>query len=139
MRFTLLLLPFLLLSACAADETATADDGADVDTIAVVDDDAMADDGAADTPADAAADGAVYTLRGVNPGDVACYLDLEDEAGTQTTEMASFEMCEKADLVGQRVTLTHEMQDVLADSCQGDPECTETQEVSLVTAMEAAE
>ena len=65
-------------------------------------------------------------------GDVACYLMLKDKKGQEFTELATFEICEMTQLVGKRVRLSYRIGSVLADSCQGDPECKDTQKVALV-------
>jgi hypothetical protein len=66
-------------------------------------------------------------------GDVACYLKLKDDRGVVFDELAGFEICEQPKLVGKRVMLTYKLEKVLADECQGDPECKKTKAVPLVT------
>lgn len=73
-------------------------------------------------------------VTGVEAGDVACYLTLEDADGESFTEMAAFEICEQqAELVGQRVALSYAMENVLAAECQGDVDCGKSDRVALVT------
>lgn len=74
-------------------------------------------------------------LIGLQSGDVACYLTLKDQKGKEFTELATFELCEMTQLVGKRVRLSYRIESVLADSCQGDPECKDTQKVALVNAI----
>lgn len=76
-------------------------------------------------------------LTALQSGDVACYLTLNDEKGKEFTEMAVFEMCEMPELVGKQVRLSYRIESVIADSCQGNPECKETQKVALVSAIQA--
>lgn len=71
-------------------------------------------------------------VLGLEPGDRACYLSLEDAAGVPFQELADFALCERVDLVGQRVRLTYEEATVPAEICQGDPECTETTRMPIV-------
>ena len=68
-------------------------------------------------------------------GDVACYLTLKDQKGREFTELAIFEICEMTQLVGKRVRSSYRIDSVLADSCQGDPECKDTQKVALVNTI----
>jgi hypothetical protein len=68
-------------------------------------------------------------------GDVACYLKLKDDRGVVFDELAGFEICEEPKLVGKRVMLTYKLEKVLADECQGDPECKKTKTVPLVTSV----
>ena len=68
-------------------------------------------------------------------GDVACYLKLKDDRGVAFDEMAAFEICEQPKLVGKRVMLTYSLQKVLADECQGDPDCKKSKTVALVTSV----
>lgn len=73
-------------------------------------------------------------VTGVEAGDMACYLTLEDADGESFTEMAVFEICEQqAQLVGQRVALSYAMENVLAAECQGDMDCGKSDRVALVT------
>ena len=72
------------------------------------------------------------------PGDRACYLTV-DGADGQRTEMADVNFCERDDLVGQRVTLTTVPTQIQAESCQGNPECTETETVTLVVSADLVE
>lgn len=65
-------------------------------------------------------------------GDAACYLTLRDEYGILVDELADFSICEMPDLAGKRVRLHYEMGNVMADECQGDPECTKTRRAALV-------
>lgn len=74
-------------------------------------------------------------VRSVEAGDVACYLNLTDERGVAFTELAEFEICEMPALVGKRVTLGYTLGNVMADECQGDPDCTKTRTVALVSSV----
>ena len=74
-------------------------------------------------------------LTALQSGDVACYLTLKDSKGKEFTELAVFEICEMTQLVGKRLRLSYRLESVIADSCQGDPECKETRKVALVSAV----
>ena len=76
-------------------------------------------------------------LTALQSGDVACYLTLKDKNGTPFTEMAIFEICEMQKMVGKRVRLSYRIESVIADSCQGNPECQDTRKVALVSAIRA--
>src|SRR5258708_3646700 len=69
-------------------------------------------------------------------GDVACYLTLKDDRGVVFDEMADFAICEQPKLVGKRVRLTYSIENVLADECQGDPDCKKSKSVALVKSVE---
>ncbi|MGB0695041.1 MAG: hypothetical protein ACPGOY_05290 [Rhodospirillaceae bacterium] len=77
------------------------------------------------------------TLQQTVYGDIACYLTLTDADGKPFEVMADFDLCEQDDLIGRRVVLTFETLSVMAASCEGDPECQDTEEVPLATAMRA--
>lgn len=85
----------------------------------------------------AGASGEVAVLRGLTPGDRACYAEIEDARGQRRREEAAFELCERAELVDRRVRLTRERTPVLARSCQGDPECSRRDTVDLILSAEA--
>lgn len=81
------------------------------------------------------------TLKELSAGDVACYVDL-DKGGQVTTYHGAFELCpgDSADasaLIGKPVVVTLQKEQVLGDSCEGDPSCTERKEVDFVVAIKA--
>ncbi|WP_155523999.1 hypothetical protein [Nodosilinea nodulosa] len=75
---------------------------------------------------------ATGTIQRLNAGDRACYVDVVNDQGQKFTEFANFEICEQ-NLVGQRVQLTYESGNIQAASCQGNPDCAETETVMLIT------
>jgi len=75
-------------------------------------------------------------LVNLENGDVACYLTLVDARGKQFIEMGEFSLCfQKPSPIGRRVQLTYEFANVLADECQGNPDCGKSQRVALVTSI----
>jgi hypothetical protein len=52
-----------------------------------------------------------------------------------STQYADFEICEQ-DLVGQRVELIYEAANIQAASCEGDPDCRQTEEVMLIVEVQ---
>ena len=78
---------------------------------------------------------APVTLVSMQNGDRACYIDVQDDAGTRT-ELADFRLCERDDLVGTRVILTATPSQIQAASCEGDPECRDMEPVNLVTGID---
>jgi hypothetical protein len=79
---------------------------------------------------------AVGTIQSLNLGDRACYVEITDDQGEQSTEFADFEICQQQDLIGQRVQLTYESGKIMAASCQGNPECAATETVMLIIKAE---
>ncbi len=87
--------------------------------------------------------GAPVTLIGLESGDVACYVTVNDGSEEKYYD-GDFELCEgggsdATPLIGKSVMITTEKAQVQAGSCEGDPECTETEEVDLVVSIAAAE
>ena len=79
------------------------------------------------------------TLTSATDGDNACYLMVDSDGETQLL-MAEHALCESAPAMeGQRVQITQEAAEVIAESCQGDPKCPESETVPLVVAVEAAQ
>ena len=82
----------------------------------------------------------VGTVTATNSGDVACYLTLKDDRGAVFEEMAKFEICDqKPPLKGKRVSLAYVLQNVMADECQGNPDCKKSRTVALVSAARILE
>ena len=79
------------------------------------------------------------TLVSMQTGDAACYLTVRPDGEPERTEVADYRMCERDDLVGQRVVLTVTPSQILADSCNGNPECTDLKAVNMVTGMDPAD
>lgn len=75
-------------------------------------------------------------VRELTLGDRACYLQIENAQGVLSEEMGEMSLCERTELVGRTVLLTFGMASVAAESCQGDPECSDTESVSLVQAID---
>lgn len=75
----------------------------------------------------------VGVLTAAESGDVACYLTLKDDRGVEFNELAVFEICETPSLIGKRVRLEYTLGNVMADECQGDPDCKKTRRVALVS------
>lgn len=98
---------------------------------------------AAPEAAPAAPAAVVYTLKELQNGDAACYVVLSNAAGEPVNYPGSFELCPGASedasaLVGKTVTITVGRQKIMAGSCEGNPECPDTEEVDFVTAVAAA-
>lgn len=65
--------------------------------------------------------------------DTACQVELRDDAGETRFESADFELCfQEPSLVGRRVALTWTEANVMAESCQGDPECGDSERIVLI-------
>jgi len=78
------------------------------------------------------------TLVSMEDGDRACYLTVRTDGGAERTEFGDFRLCESGELVGQRVLLTATPSQVQAASCQGNPDCPDTEAVNLVTNVDPA-
>ncbi len=81
---------------------------------------------------------APVTLVSMTAGDIACYLTVSTASGAERTEYADFRLCERDDLIGQRVVLTPTPSPVQSPSCGGDPECTDTELVNMITGIDPA-
>lgn len=128
----------LTLAACQADPAPAAPEEASADTFnpevsmdAIPPSSLQADSTTAnyDEP---------VTLVSLRDGDLACYLTVRGAEG-ERTEIADFRFCQRTDLVGTRVLLTATQSQMLAASCQGDPECQQTEQVNLVTGVDPAD
>ncbi len=92
------------------------------------------------TPAPAG--GPTGTLKELQNGDRACYVVVEVDGAEQSIE-GDFELCpgagrDASGLIGQRVTWTTEPAKVQAASCEGDPDCADSDEVDLIVTITAA-
>lgn len=65
-------------------------------------------------------------------GDRACYVNLVDELGQPSTQLARFNLCTQ-DLVGQQVQLTYAPGSVVAAVCNGDGDCDQSDIVLLIS------
>lgn len=71
-------------------------------------------------------------IKNLNQGDRGCYVDLINSQGEITTQIAEFSICEQ-DLIAKPVFLLYETAKVQSVKCQGNPECSLTDTVSLIT------
>lgn len=79
------------------------------------------------------ADDRPQIVESVQSGDIACYLQLTN--GAQL--MADFALCEdNQPPLGEPVQLRATQQQVAAASCEGDPECGDSETVSLIVGWE---
>ena len=86
-------------------------------------------------PARVEVGGETVPARGVvtdmQSGDVSCYLTIRSDDGTSSTVHADYSVCDSNVILGRRVQIEYAQGDVLADSCEGDPECLDTETVAL--------
>lgn len=85
------------------------------------------------------AEEAPTVLKHVEAGDVACYLTVDRGKGDETLK-GDFDLCpngayDATSLVGQKVKIATRKDKVIAASCQGNPECKDTETVDLVVAI----
>ncbi len=97
---------------------------------------------AAAPAAPAPAAGPAGTLKELQNGDRACYVVVDVDGAEQSIE-GDFELCPGASkdasaLIGQRVTWTTEKAKVQAASCEGNPDCADSDEVDLIVTITAA-
>lgn len=78
----------------------------------------------------------IGTLIEMQAGDVACYLTLKDDQNVEFREMAGFEICEQQNLINKRLTLRYDPVEILADVCQGNPDCEFSKLELLVTEVQ---
>jgi hypothetical protein len=98
---------------------------------------------AAAAPAESRTAPAATTLERLEAGDRACYVVVRDAAGAELSHPGDFELCpgggaDASALVGSRVTLETRRESIQAESCQGNPECTDSETVDLVVAVRPA-
>ncbi|MCE3003621.1 MAG: hypothetical protein LW860_13125 [Xanthomonadaceae bacterium] len=73
------------------------------------------------------------TIVSLVNADTACAVELRDDDGAVRHESADFELCfQQPSLVGRRVALTWTEANVMAESCQGDPECGDSERIALI-------
>lgn len=77
----------------------------------------------------------VGTVKSMQAGDVACYVDLIGDDGKIYQSMANFEICDKTRLIGKRVNIFYEQGNIMAASCNGDMDCRRTETVWIINKM----
>ena len=78
----------------------------------------------------------VGVLEKMEDGDRSCYLHLRTKGSTVEIVHADFDLCNDEFLIGARVAVTYEPTNVIAASCEGDPECQHTERVMLAVSIE---
>lgn len=76
-----------------------------------------------------------FHVLDLQAGDVACYVDTQNNNGDRQQIMADFEICEQRQFIGKHVVGFFEQANVLAASCEGNMDCGESDTVDLITAM----
>ncbi len=73
-------------------------------------------------------------VTGMETGDIACTLTLEDDHGATFKEMADFDLCDRRSmLLNRRVALRYAMQTIVSPDCQGNLECRKTISAVIVS------
>jgi hypothetical protein len=85
------------------------------------------------TPSGKAASG---TLTSLTMGDRACYVEFVDATGLNHQELAAFDLCDQTQLLHRHVTFSYQQEKVMSSACGGDPECTRSDLVWLISAMQ---
>ena len=84
--------------------------------------------------------GQTVPTRGVvtdmESGDVSCYLTVRTDGGATETVQADYSVCDSNVILDRRVQIEYVEGDVLAASCEGDPECLDTETVALAVVAE---
>jgi len=80
-------------------------------------------------PEDKIAHGVIVS---VEAGDTACFLQIKDDTGKMHDELASFDLCEDKTLLNKPSEFVYERISVMAASCDGDTECSDTEFVWFI-------
>jgi len=70
------------------------------------------------------------------PGDIACYIDIADAYGIQYQEMADFQICDQRHLINKNVKFYYQKTNVLAASCNGNPDCRRSDVAYIINYVE---
>lgn len=86
---------------------------------------------------------ATYTLVGLEMGDAACYVQLKDADGKEQSLHGDFDLCpgspkDASAMIGKTVSAEIRKEEVMADSCQGNPECADREKVDFVASLKAS-
>jgi hypothetical protein len=76
----------------------------------------------------------------IEQGDAACYVTVKDSTGAEYTHPGSFDLCpgggaDASNFIGFPVTLEFASVNIMAASCEGNPECADTEEVNAVSSI----
>jgi hypothetical protein len=88
-----------------------------------------------------AGDTTVYTFVSVEQADTACYVTVHDASGAEKTYPGEFDLCTHDPIpgVGAKVRIEWGTANVLAASCEGNPDCPDSDEVAIVRKLVPAE
>ena len=132
----------LVAAGCADDApgpgpSATPAGDADVQSNETPDADGPALEATADTtgPAEVTVAGQTVPARAVvtamEAGDRACMVTLRTDAGAAQTVFADYSVCDSDAIEGRRVQIEYAPDEIMAASCDGDPECLDSETVAL--------
>ncbi|MEO1329327.1 MAG: hypothetical protein AAFW46_06680 [Pseudomonadota bacterium] len=80
----------------------------------------------------------IARLDQLQNGDAACSLLLTTPGGEALILPGDFDLCARDDLIGTDVALRYATADMLAPSCEGDPDCPDTVSATIVTEIRPA-
>lgn len=81
---------------------------------------------------------AAPVLESLQHGDTACYVTLRYPDGSKDY-LADFAICDMEEAIGSKVSFKTAKQNVMAASCQGDPECADSETVDLIVDLRVVE
>ncbi|WP_412060742.1 hypothetical protein [Rubrivirga sp. IMCC45206] len=150
---TLRLCPLLLalaLAGCASDTSGAEAEAAragevdvrsnETDDLGAIDNPDLRAEADTTGPPRVTVAGTTVPARGVvtdiESGDRSCYITLRTDTGATETVHADYSVCDTNVIKGRRVQIEYVPDTILAASCEGDPDCLDTETVALaVVAM----
>lgn len=75
-------------------------------------------------------------VTAIESGDISCYVTVRTDDGASQTVHADYSVCDSNVIVDRRVQIEYVEGQVTAASCEGDPECLETETVPLAVVAE---
>ena len=76
-----------------------------------------------------------HTVTALTMGDRACYVTFLDNQGKSHEAMADFEICEQENILHKKVIFSYSEGKVMSMACQGDPECTKSETVKIISSI----
>lgn len=75
-------------------------------------------------------------VTAIENSDQSCFVTLRTDTGAEETVHADYSLCDTDGLEGRRVQIAYAPSTILAASCEGDPDCLDTEAVALAVAAD---
>lgn len=74
-------------------------------------------------------------IKSLDAGDTGCYVTFTGNDGKEHNALAAFEVCDQQGFLHRKASFSYVQENVMSPECGGDPECTKSEKVWIITKL----